>query len=260
MKLSYFDIHCHVNFDAYDMDRDEVIARAQGKGIGMIIVGTNKESSRKAIEIAEKYKNIYAIIGLHPIEVPCEVFDIDTYRSMASHPKVVGIGECGLDYFHSQEGDIPLQREVFEAQIALANEVKKPLMLHIRNGVNNKNAYKDSLEILEKHARVHGDAHFFAGTLDEARSFIEKGFRISFTGVITFARDYDDIIRTIPLNMIMTETDAPYVAPASHRGERNEPGYVDEVVNTIASVRGEDIEKVKSQLLSNVHELFHISV
>ncbi len=260
MKLSYFDIHCHINFDVYDMDREEVIARAEEKGVGMIVVGTNKETSRKAIEIAEKYEHIYAIIGLHPIETPCEVFDAEVYKTMAMHPKVVGIGECGLDYFHGHEGDIPLQRKVFEAHIALANEVKKPLMLHIRNGVDNKNAYKDSLEILEKHARVPGDAHFFAGTMDEARSFIEKGFRISFTGVITFTRDYDDVIRTIPLNMIMTETDAPYVAPVPYRGERNESSYVDAVVKTIASVRGEDIEKVQEQILSNVHELFHISL
>ena len=250
--MKYIDIHCHLNFDDFDLDREEAIARAREKGVGMIVVGTNLEESKKAVKLAEENPDIWAIVGLHPTEIQNEKFDYEAYKKLAAHPKTVGIGECGLDYYRAEHSSKDAQQEVFEKHIALANEVKKPLMLHLRSAMKEgENAYQDALEMIKKHAQVHGDVHFFAGTSEEGRRFIDLGFRLSFTGVITFARNYDETIKSVPLNMIMTETDAPYVTPAPYRGKRNEPSYVTEVAHKIAEIRGESLDSVLPDLVDN---------
>ncbi len=275
MKFEYIDIHSHVNFVAYDADRGEVLARAREAGVAMINVGTQLATSRKAIEIAEQNEGVRAIVGLHPVHTTKshhdikelgeggkeftsrgEIFDAEAYREMLKHPKVVGIGECGLDYYHLDEESI----QDFEAQIALANEANKPLMLHVRSNKESKerSAYKEALEILRAHAKVKGNFHFFAGSWDEAKMILDAGFQLSFTGVITFARDYDEVIRNTPLDMMMSETDSPYVSPAPFRGKRNEPANVREVVKKIAEIRGEDFEKVRAKLLENAGNFFAI--
>ena len=257
--MKYIDIHCHLNLEQFDLDYKEVISRAQGKEVGMIVVGTNYKTSERAVKIAEENENIWAIVGLHPTEIPCEQFDFDAYRKLAEHKKVVGIGETGFDYFRQGYEMRDLQREIFEKQIAIANEVKKPLMLHLRSGLKHgENAYKDALEVVKKHAKVHGDAHFFAGSWEEGKQFLDLGFRLSFTGVITFARNYDEIIKNTPLNMIMSETDAPFVAPMPYRGNRNEPVYVIEVAHRIALIKRESLEKTLSHLIDNAKKLFSI--
>ncbi len=257
--MKYIDIHCHLNLEQFDLDYKDAISRAEEKEIGMIIVGTNLKTSEKAIKIAEENKNIWAIVGLHPTEIPCEAFDYDSYLKLAQHKKVVGIGETGFDYFRHGYESKNTQREIFEKQIAIANEVKKPLMLHLRSGINpDENAYKDALEVIKNHSKVNGDAHFFAGSWEEGKNFLDLGFRLSFTGVITFARNYDEIIINTPLNMIMSETDAPFVAPVPHRGERNEPVYVMEVAHTIASIKKEPLEKVLPHIVDNAKKLFLI--
>lgn len=256
--MKYIDIHCHLNLPEFDLDMVDVISRAKEKEVGMIVVGVDKQSSEKAVKIAEANENIWAVVGLHPADNLTEVFDYDFYKKLALHPKVVGIGETGLDYFHGKIEDRPKQVEVFEKQIALANEVKKPLMLHIRNGLKEGNAYVDAMEILKKHAKVHGNVHFFAGSLQDAHEFIKIGFKLSFTGVLTFARNYDEIIKNIPLNMIMSETDAPFVAPIPYRGQRNEPSYVIEVIHRIAEIRGESVDNVGKTLLENAKEIFRL--
>ncbi len=256
--MKYIDIHCHLNLPEFDLDMADVISRAQEKEVGMIVVGVDKQSSEKAVKIAEANEKIWAVVGLHPADNTSEVFDYEYYKKLALHPKVVGIGETGLDYFHGKVEDRPRQVEVFEKQIALANEVKKPLMLHIRNGMKEGNAYSDALEILKKHSKVHGNVHFFAGSLQDAHEFIKIGFKLSFTGVLTFARNYDEIIKNIPLNMIMSETDSPFVAPVPYRGQRNEPSYVIEVIHRIAQIRGEDVDKVGKTLLENAKEMFKL--
>lgn len=257
--MKYIDIHCHLEHEDYDLDRVEVITRAKEKEVGIITVGTNFKSSEKAIKIAEENSGVWAIIGLHPTEIQTEKFDFDAYLNLAKNPKVVGIGECGFDYFRKGYADKSLQREIFEKQISIANEVKKPLMLHMRNGLkNDENAYLDSLEVIRKHAKVHGDAHFFAGNWDEGKQFLDLGFRLSFTGVITFARDYDEVIKNTPMNMIMSETDAPFVSPIPFRGERNEPAHVIEVVQKISEIKSKSIDETKIHLVDNARSLFQI--
>src|SRR3990167_2897736 len=205
--MKYIDIHGHVNFLEFDADREEVIKRAQDAGVGIINVGTGINDSKSATKLAETHENMWAIVGIHPIYVKQvgKVRDISAdlakLADLAAHPKVVAIGECGLDYFHSKPEEIPQQREIFEKHIEIANKVGKPLMLHIRNGKSaaNSNAYQEAIQILKKSAKVPANFHFFAGTVQDAKDIVEMGNTMSFTGVLTFARDYDEIIKTAPL-------------------------------------------------------------
>lgn len=271
--MKYFDAHTHVNFAAFKDDMDAAIQRATQAGVGMNVVGTQFDTSKACVETAEKYEDVYATIGLHPIHTgksyhdekelgeagspPAggftsrgEEFDAAKYEELARSPKVIAIGECGLDYFRLEENTKKTQEEAFVQQIELANNLNKPLMLHIRN------AYDDALAILKREAKVKGDVHFFAGDWNIAKKFLDFGFTLSFTGVITFTHDYDEVIKNAPLDMLLSETDAPYVAPVPYRGKRNEPAYVIEVVKKIAEIRGEPLEKVAEQLIANAQRVF----
>ncbi|OGI71133.1 hypothetical protein A3B84_01785 [Candidatus Nomurabacteria bacterium RIFCSPHIGHO2_02_FULL_35_13] len=280
MTPKYIDIHTHVNFKAFDEDRDAVIKRAFDNNTWLINVGTQVDTSKKAIEIAHKYKEgVYAVIGLHPIHTGAsfhdekelgeggkeftsrgELFDKNIYRELLKDAKVVAIGECGLDYYHMDEKTIEKQKQAFIEQIELANEFNKPLMLHIRNNPKNKNinAYTDSLNILKEYSKIKGDVHFFAGNIEDAKAYLDFGFTLSFTGVITFTNDYDEIIKNTPLYMIMSETDSPYVAPVPYRGKRNEPSYVNEVVKKIALIKNLSEEKVAEAIITNARRVFGI--
>lgn len=294
MIFKYFDIHTHVNFSVFDADRDEVIRRAQDAGVMLMNVGTQKDTSKKAIELAEQYEGVYACIGLHPIHCDRshhdeaetgeggveftsrgEVFDYDYYLELARHPKVLAIGETGLDYYHREslvtsqksleemqqaiDENVAKQRESFLAHIRLAREVGKPLMIHGRPQKGSMDAYQDIIDILEVESRkskVAANFHFFVGDIPTAKRIIENGWTVSFDGPITFAKEYADLVRYLPLDSIMVETDAPYATPAPHRGKRNEPAYVVHIANHIATLRGEDPEVVREALLANAKRVF----
>jgi len=276
--MTYVDTHTHVNLAAFNEDCDAVIRRALAEDVWLINVGTQIDTSKRAVELMDIYpEGVFATVGLHPIHTSAsfhdkdeigedgkaftsrgEVFDMDAYRALAAHPKVVAIGECGLDYFRDpSDEERSRQVEAFEAQIALANEVGKPLMLHLRSGKGG-NAYKDAWEILKKQARVRGNSHFFAGSVEDAKLFWEMGYSTSFTGVITFTHDYDEVVRATPKEFIHAETDAPYVAPKPYRGQRNEPLYVREVVARMAELRGVPEEEWKAQLWENAGEVYGV--
>ena len=279
--MEYFDAHTHVNFAAYEGDREATILRAKEAGVGMNVVGTQQDTSAAAVALAEKYDNVYATVGLHPIHTSKsyhdqqelgeggaeftsrgEQYDISYYELLARNPKVIAIGECGLDYYRADKSTKDVQVKAFVEHIELANKLRKPLMLHIRPSVAEamagKNAYDDALEILKAHANVKGDAHFFAGDWETAKKYLDFGFTLSFTGVITFTHDYDEVIKNTPLDMILSETDAPYVTPVPHRGKRNEPTYVEHVVRAVAGIRGEDVEIAAMQLMANAKRIFGI--
>jgi TatD DNase family protein len=254
----YFDIHGHVNFPEYGNDQADVIRRAQDAGVAMITVGTDLGTSQSAVVLAEQHENMWATVGIHPTHTK-EVFSQDAFRELTAYPKVVAIGECGLDYFRSKPEDREWQKRIFEQQIALANEIRKPLILHVRNGKNGEmgqNAYADALAMLAQTARVPFNFHFFAGTAEDLKNIITAGGYVSFTGVLTFTSDYDQVVREAPLDRIMSETDCPFVAPAPYRGRRNEPGYVIEVVKAIARIRGESEDVVAAQLATNAQRFF----
>lgn len=259
-KPEYFDIHSHLHFPQYNDDKEEVVCRLENEKVFTVNVGTDFESSKKALELAKQSQNLFASIGLHPDDNKKEEFSVEDFNTLVSHPKVVSIGECGLDYFRLEgdgESQKKRQKKEFEKQIEFAIEHNKPLMLHIRD------AYEDSLDILESYKKkygdkLRGDSHFFAGDLDIAKRFLDLNFYLSFTGVITFARDYDEVIKYAPIESIMSETDAPYVAPVPFRGKRNEPTYVKEVVEMIARIRKEDLQETKDILVKNALKFFKI--
>ncbi|MDD2657102.1 MAG: TatD family hydrolase [Candidatus Pacebacteria bacterium] len=264
MQIKYIDAHCHVQFDDYDADSVALIERMKEEGVAGIVVGVDRESSEKAVALAEKHEHLFASVGLHPNHTS-ELFDIEVFRALATHSKVVAIGECGLDYFRPVEVDNEVkekQKEVLQKHIELAAELDKPLILHPRPSKGTMDAYTDLIDILTEakalYPNLRGDAHFFVGGIAEADALRELGFTVSFTAVITFARDYDAVIRAVPLASILSETDAPYVAPASRRGKRNDPLAVIEVVAKIAEIRGEDSEMVRTALLANACRLFSL--
>ncbi len=282
MTPRYVDVHTHTQFAAYGDEAEALVRTTVEQGTWMINVGTQRDTSRIAVEIARKFdEGVYATVGLHPLHTAQsyhdeqelgggeaaraftsrgEVFDPANYRELALDPKTVAIGECGLDYYRLDEATKAKQIAAFEAQVAFANEVRKPLMLHIRDGRTSKEstgaAYCDALEILRRDAKVRGNVHFFAGSIDIAREFLELGFTLSFTGVLTFTHDYDEVVRFVPPDMLLSETDSPYIAPVPHRGKRNEPSYVAEIVKTIARIRGEEEEKVATTLVKNACRVF----
>lgn len=275
MKITYIDTHAHLNLSQFDEDRAEVFQKCAVAGVGMINVGTHKQTSQLAVELANQYENAWAIVGLHPVSVDVGIlsqgkteleseFDEDFYKKLAVDERTVGIGECGFDYCHYDEATYEQQREVFLAQIALANTVGKPLMLHLRNAPDSKrnsqsrDAYDDALDILKSEAKVLGNAHFYAGTTTQAKRFFDIGYTISFTGVVTFAKPYEELVKYAPLDMMHGETDCPYVAPVPHRGKRCEPWMVQEVYKTIAQMKSLSEEDVREQLLKNTKKLYGI--
>lgn len=283
MERKYIDTHAHLNLGAFSDDLPEVVERCAEKSVAVINIGTKLSTSQKAIEIAEQYDEQSAIVGLHPIQtVPGahdedeigpggtpfnskgEVFDTDAFRKLARHEKVVGIGECGFDYYHTNPGSYAVQEEQFVKQIELANEFNLPLMIHTRGpkpgeaSPTGRSVYQDVYEVLKQYAKVPGNVHFYAGNVEEAEQFFELGFTISFTGVITFAKDYEEVVRFAPLERIHAETDCPFVAPKSYRGKRCEPWMMIEVIEKIAEIKAVDVETVREQLLVNAKELYGI--
>lgn len=284
----YIDIHAHTNFKAFDEDRDAVVRRALESDTWVINVGTQFNTSKKAVEMTNEYKEgIYATIGLHPIHTGAsfhdadelgakgkefisrgEIFDKEKYKELAKLGKVVGIGECGLDYYHMEQDTIEKQKIAFITQIELANELDLPLMLHVRNNPTDKtrNAYFDVYELIKKYSKregIKGVSHFFAGSVEDMKRFIELGVYISFAGPITYKPkpeicDYITVIKETPLEMILADTDSPYVAPVPHRGKRNEPVYVSEIVRKIAEIKGLDEEETAKAIFSNAKRLFKI--
>lgn len=276
--MKFLDAHTHVQFAAFDEDRKEVIDRAINNGVSMVNVGTQADTSAAAIKLANEYKEgLYATVGLHPIHTEKsyhdekelgdgdaakvftskgENFDYDNYKKMALDSKVVAIGECGLDYYRLSEESKEKQKEIFIKQIELAKDVKKPLMIHCRN------AFSDLIEILNSELKIlnspPGVIHFFSGTAEDAKKLMELGFSFTLGGVVTFTRDYDEAIKAIPLDRILSETDAPYVAPVPYRGKRNEPFYVIEVVKKLAEIKNVSVEEIAEATIRNASRVFNI--
>jgi TatD DNase family protein len=284
---AFFDIHSHLHDKAFDdakkneskKSREQILAEMKSIGVGTITVGTGLKESRDAIALADAHPHIYATVGLHPCDNVLESYNADAFGKLASHSKVVAIGECGLDYHYietfferdvtekelhwNKDAEKERQKIIFSKQIELAVQVDKPLMLHGRPSKGSMDAYEDMLNILESAKekygeRLRGNAHFFVGNIDIAERFINLNFTMSFSGVITFAHDYDNVLRFIPLEMIHAETDSPYATPAPFRGQRNDPRMVQEIVARISVLRQEPLEEVRVQLLENAKRVFGI--
>jgi len=255
-----FDSHCHPQFTQYKNDREEVIRRALDGGVFMVAVGTDLETSKQGIELAQKHNGIWSTVGLHPNDIDLEL-RITNYELLLKKNKVVAIGEVGLDYYRTPEPEKQKrQKEVFEQFIDLAQKTNKSMVLHFRDSPKGSSGrvHKDALEILPKN--IVGVSHSFTGNLDEAKEYINRGMYLGFNGIITFARQYDEVVKYVPLENILLETDAPYLTPEPYRGQRNEPLYVKEVAKKVAELKKISIDKVIEQTTKNVIKLFKISV
>lgn len=258
------DTHCHLNFKPFKSDWESVANLAFGADVrGIINVGSNIDTSARAVEMARGYRDrklsdgkLYAAVGLHPIHVGDEDFDIGKYRKLASDPTVVAIGETGLDLFHSPKS-LDQQKEVLIEFLSLAREVDKPIIIH------NRQAGAEILEVLDATENLpRGVMHFFSEDWAYAQKLLELGYYLSFTGAITLdniGADTVEVIKKVPLDRIMVETDAPYVVPRHQKDQgikRNEPAFVVEVAERIAKIRGISIEKVANQTTQNAIVLF----
>ncbi len=256
--MKYIDIHAHLDFPDFDIDREEIIADMLSKDIGAFNIGTGFETSKNSIALAEKYENIWAIVGVHPIhadESPLD--DLEKIESLISHPKCVAIGECGLDFFRKADNmeSRKIQLQFFEKQIELALKYNKPLMIHCRE------AYPETLDVLESYKKSHPELrahfHFFTESVDTARRVLNNGFTVSFTGPITFA-NYDELVAFVPLDSLMIETDSPYAAPKSVRGKRNDPQNILEIGAKIAQIKGISEEEVFQKVRENTKRVFGV--
>jgi TatD DNase family protein len=279
-NYAFFDLHSHLHDTAYNHDAEDVITEMKAYGVGSITVGTDLALSKEAVALAEQHDNLYATIGLHPADNVTEEFDEKAFETLLASKKVVGIGECGLDYHyvenfferdkvekslvHTKDAEADRQQRIFLEQVDFACKHNLPLMLHGRPSKGSMDAYEDMLYILEnakKHygVKLRGNAHFFVGNIEIAKRFVDIGFTMSFSGVITFTKDYDDVVRYLPITMIHAETDSPYATPAPFRGKRNSPMYVQEVVAKIAVLRGQPFEEIRTQLLENAKRVFDLT-
>lgn len=251
MKL--FDAHCHLQLPQYDADRDQVLARMRDAEMGAIVIGTDYESSKSGLELAASHDFLWASVGLHPNDNAAEEFNLAQYEALARAEKVVAIGECGLDYFRGggseEERDVQVVR--FEQQLALAQKVGKPLIIHCRD------AHDDMLALLaECKPSVPVVIHFFTGSGELAQRYLDLGCYLSFPGPVTYTNMYDDSIRVCPLERLLMETDAPFAAPVPYRGKRNEPVYVSEVAKKVAQTKGISDTQVVEAALDNARKVF----
>ncbi len=253
-----FDTHVHLNADQFNEDVEEVIKRALEAGVeNMVVVGFDRPTIEKAMELVEKYEFIYASIGWHPVDaIDMTDEDLKWIEELSSHPKVVAIGEMGLDY-HWDKSPKDIQKEVFRKQIQLAKKVKLPIVIH------NREATQDIVEILkeEQAAEVGGIMHCFSGSAEIAKECVEMNFLISLGGPVTFknAKKPKEVAVEIPLEKLLIETDCPYLAPHPYRGKRNEPSYVKLVAEQIAELKGLTIEEVAEATTLNAKKLFGIN-
>ena len=251
-----FDTHAHLNDPAFDPDREELMASFADAGVGLVMnAGCSLESSRDIVQMAEKYPWLYASVGSHPDSAD-EVNEavLEEYRKLCKQSdKVKAIGEIGLDYYYE---DIPreIQQRAFRMQMALAQELDMPVIVHERD------AHNDGLAIIKEFPRVKGVFHCYSGSAEMARQLVELGWYIGFTGVLTFknARKAVETAASVPLDRIVLETDCPFMAPEPFRGKRNHPGYLYRMAEKLAEIRGISVEEVHTATLENGKRLYRI--
>lgn len=255
--MPFVDSHCHINFPELASDMDGVLARMRENEIaGALCVSVNLEDFPQVLAIAEQHANIYASVGVHPDYEGVEDPGVSRLVELARHPKVIAIGETGLDYFRLK-GDLEWQRERFRNHIRAARESGKPLIIHTRE------AAADTLRIMaeERAMESSGVMHCFTETWEVAEAALTMGFYISFSGIVTFknARQIKEVAQRVPLDRILIETDAPYLAPVPHRGKLNQPAFVKHVAEEIATLRGISLDEVGTRTSENFARLFKIN-
>ena len=253
----FIDTHAHLFYKNFDGELDQIVERALEADVKyMICPGTDVKTSKQSIELAEKYESIYATVGIHPHDTKSfNGKEIDQLRKLAEHKKVVAIGEIGLDYYYDFSPKAQ-QLKAFRAQLDLAAELDMPVVIH------NREANEDTMNILReyKSKNIRGQLHCYAGTIEDAEELVEMGYLISFTGNITFKKleELREILKTIPIENLMLETDCPFMTPVPFRGKRNEPSYIPYVAEKIAEIHNVSVEEVKQLTTFNAINLFGI--
>ena len=251
-----FDTHAHYDSRQFDADRDQVLSALPGQGVGLVVnPGCDLDSSRQAIGIAERYPFVYAAVGVHPEDCAgWQDTDVDELRSLAAHPKVVAIGEIGLDYYWKENPPREFQQGVFRAQLALAWELDLPVIVHDRE------AHGDCLSIIREFPQVRGVFHCFSGSAEMAKELVGLGWMISFTGALTYknARKAVEAAQAVPLDRIMIETDSPYMAPVPCRGERCHSGLARHTCQRLAELRGISLEECARITFENGTEFYQL--
>lgn len=262
------DVHCHLNFHAFEKDRDEIIKKAQDAGVEKIInVGTSIESSLEAVSLAKKYENLYAIVGVHPHHADKVKYDfINELEKISKHKKVVAIGEIGLDYYsYKSDGivDSKIQKEIFTKQIELSIKLKLPLQIH------NRLAGTDIVKILEHYKKEFlnppGMFHCMSGCIELLKKVLNLGFYVGFDGNISYegiakgeSAPLSELVKYAPIDRIVTETDSPFLTPVPYRGVRNLPSYVIIVGEFVAKIKNIPFEEIKAQTVQNAHKIFNL--
>lgn len=251
-----FDTHAHYDAEQFDQDRETVLAGLPARDVSLVVnPGCDIPTSRKAAELARSWPFLYAAAGYHPENcAPYDPAALDVFRALAKEPKVVAIGEIGLDYYWEENPPKEHQLRVFRDQMALAEELDLPVIVHDRE------AHADSLAVVREFPRVRGVFHCFSGSAEMARELVKLGWMISFTGVLTYknARRAVEAAQAVPLERIMIETDSPYMAPVPHRGERNDSGYVRRVCEKLAELKGLSFEECARVTLENGKRFYGI--
>lgn len=253
----YFDTHAHYYDDAFDADRDEVLSALPAAGVELALCpGCDLVSSRQSVALAERYPHLYAAVGFHPENLEGASLDqLSEIEAMAAHRKVKAIGEIGLDYYWEKDPDKrKLQQDFCSAQLSLAEKLDLPVIFHDRE------AHKDSLDMVRAHPNARGVFHCYSGSVEDAKTLVIMGWMVSFTGVVTFknARRALEVIEWLPMDRIMIETDAPYMAPEPYRGKRNDSRYVFRMAEAIAQVKGLTAEEVGHITTENGKRFFKI--
>lgn len=247
------DTHCHLNDEAFKDNLKEVVARANSKGITkMIVIGYNKKSSFDAVRIANMFDGVYAAIGVHPSDVLKEDDNLDWIYELAKDKKVIAIGEIGLDYYWDKSYN-DLQIEWFIKQIKIAKELDLPICVHSRD------ASQDCFDVIKKYGNSKGVIHCYSGSLEMAKEYVKLGYYLGIGGVVTFKNSHlGETIKNIGIDHLVSETDAPYLAPVPYRGKTNEPAYIYEIVQKISEELNLDIDKVEKKIEENTYKLFKI--
>lgn len=254
----FIDTHAHLDFDVYEEDREKVIQRAiESQVLAIITIGTDLESSRRAILLAEKYASIYAAVGIHPGDCArTSPRDFSVIRDLGRHPKVVAIGEIGLDYYR-MHAEAEMQKEVFKKQITIARDLNLPVIVH------NRDSHGDVLEILTKQGglELSGVLHSFSGDEDFLQAVINLNFYLSFTGNLTYKKNTSlPLIQKVPIANLLLETDSPFLSPVPLRGKRNEPAYVVHIARRIAEIKEIELDILSKVTTDNAKTLFKLDI
>lgn len=253
-----FDTHAHIAEEEYELDREEVLERARGAGVAYINnVGYNLESSRRAITLAENHDMVYASVGFHPHNaIEAEPGYLEELKNMSAHPRVVALGEIGLDYYRDLSPR-EMQRKVFREQLSLARELSLPVIIHDRD------AHGDLMDILRdlRLGAAGGVMHCYSGSWEMAQECLAMGFYISIAGPVTYqnASRLKDVAGRVPMDRLLLETDAPYLTPSPHRGKRNEPSYIVFTAAEMAALKGMNVEELAKTCTENGRRLFGIA-